>query len=298
MSSGGSLQSSLDGFTSNALVVPPSPANKLSNSVVLIAEEMPTPTGYTLSCGTAAVFTRRSPIKETLNEDVAALVPLADNRAVLMVADGVGGHASGVDAARLAVTKMVASLRQHDRRCDEEELRTAILNGIESANQAVLELGNGSASTLAIAEIDERVIRTYHVGDSAIMLTGQRGRLKLQTIAHSPVGYAVESGLIDEEDAIHHEDRNVISNVIGASDMRIEIGPPVEMAVRDTLVLASDGLLDNLLPDEIVELARTGPVEQAVARLASEALARMSGEDGETPSKPDDLTIIAFRRRP
>ena len=49
--------------------------------------------------------------------------------------------------------------------------------GIEAANAAVMELGNGSASTFAIAEIDDGVVRTYHVGDSAVLLTGGRGRL-------------------------------------------------------------------------------------------------------------------------
>src|SRR5690606_2144872 len=109
-------------------------------------------------------------------------------------------------------------------------------------------------------EIQNGVIRPYHVGDSAILLTGQRGKLKMQTIAHSPIGYAVEAGLMREEEAIHHEERHVISNVIGSDQMRIEIGPPVEMARRDTLVLASDGLLDNLLPSEIVGYVRSGPL--------------------------------------
>jgi serine/threonine protein phosphatase PrpC len=158
-----------------------------------------------------------------------------------------------------------------------------------------MELGNGSAATFAIAEIDDGVVRTYHVGDSAILLTGGRGRLKFQTIAHSPVGYAIEAGLMDETDAMHHEDRHMISNVIGASDMRIEIGPPLKMAPRDTLLLASDGLFDNLLVDEVVRLVRTGLVPQAVGRLAAAAVERMTTQSGDAPSKPDDLTIIAFR---
>jgi serine/threonine protein phosphatase PrpC len=117
----------------------------------------------------------------------------------------------------------------------------------------------------------------------------------MQTISHSPIGYAVESGLIEEEEAIHHESRHVISNVIGSDQMRIEMGPPIEMAPRDTLVLASDGLLDNLLPTEIVEFVRSGPLDQAVGEMVSEAQRRMATQDGNAPSKPDDLTVIAFR---
>jgi serine/threonine protein phosphatase PrpC len=76
------------------------------------------------------------------------------------------------------------------------------------------------------------------------------------------------------------------------------MGPAIRMAARDTLVLASDGLLDNLLPSEIVELVRTGRLEHAVAQLAAVAQERMNAHadtDGTLPSKPDDLTIIAYR---
>jgi serine/threonine protein phosphatase PrpC len=100
---------------------------------------------------------------------------------------------------------------------------------------------------------------------------------------------------MNEEDAIHHEQRHVISNVIGSEQMRIEIGPPIEMARRDTLVLASDGLLDNLLPGEIVEIVRSGPLNVAVSDLVTEAHRRMTSQNSSAPSKPDDLTVIAYR---
>ena len=86
--------------------------------------------------------------------------------------------------------------------------------------------------------------------------------------------------------------------MIGSESMHVEMGPTIRMAARDTLVLASDGLLDNLLPAEIVELVRTGPLERAVGQLAAVAQERMNAHaeaDGVTPSKPDDLTIIAYR---
>ena len=180
-------------------------------------------------------------------------------------------------------------------KANRSTLRTAILNGIEAANQTVRDLGTGAATTMALVEIQDRTIRPYHVGDSAILVTGQRGKLKLQTIPHSPIGYAVEAGLMKEEDAIHHESRHVISNVIGSDQMRIEIGPPIEMAPRDTLLLASDGLFDNLLPDEIVEAVRRGPLDEAVGELVAIAQQRMAAQQGTAPSKPDDLTVIAYR---
>jgi PPM family protein phosphatase len=249
--------------------------------------------------GAAAVFTNRSPQKETPNEDVAALWPIGPKCGVLAVADGLGGHAGGEVASRLAIETIHKSLQAAfpTPPADGEpiDLRVAILNGIEAANVAVRELGTGAATTLALVEIQDRTIRTYHVGDSEILMTGQRGKIKLQTIPHSPIGYAVEAGLIKEEDAIHHEERHVISNVIGSDQMRIEMGPPTEMAARDTLLLASDGLFDNLLPDEIIDTIRSGPLGSAVGTLVSAVRKRMDSQSGDAPSKPDDLTVIAFR---
>jgi serine/threonine protein phosphatase PrpC len=248
--------------------------------------------------GSVAVFTTRSPHKETANEDVAALWPVGKTSGVLAVADGLGGHVGGERASRLAAEAVQKSLQEAvpaAEAADSVELRTAILNGIEAANQSVRELGTGAATTMALVEIHDRTIRPYHVGDSAILVTGQRGKLKLQTIPHSPIGYAVESGLMKEEDAIHHEARHVISNVIGSDQMRIEIGAPIEMAPRDTLLLASDGLFDNLLPDEIVEAVRSGPLDEAVGELVETAQQRMASQADGAPSKPDDLTVIAYR---
>jgi serine/threonine protein phosphatase PrpC len=250
--------------------------------------------------GTAAVFTTRSPRKSTPNEDVAALWPTGAGSGVMAVADGLGGHAGGERASRLAIEAIqrklqVAIAMTTDGETAPDLLRGAILNGIEAANQSVRELGTGAATTLALVEIQDRTIRPYHVGDSVILLTGQRGKLKLQTISHSPIGYAVEAGLMDEEAAIHHEERHVISNVIGSEQMRIEIGPPIDMCARDTLVLASDGLLDNLLPSEIVEFVRSGPLDRAVGDLVEEAQRRMASHDSAGPCKPDDLTVIAYR---
>ena len=95
-----------------------------------------------------------------------------------------------------------------------------------------------------------------------------------------------------------HEDRNLISNVIGSEEMRIEIGPTLELARRDTLLLASDGLSDNLYPREIVEAVRKGRLARAGEHLLATCRRRMQNPDGSNPSKPDDLTFVAYRMPP
>ncbi len=243
--------------------------------------------------GEAAVFSARKPDREGANQDAAALLSVDDNAGVAIVADGAGGHASGAEAAGLAVKVMTKAIQARDE--DETSLRTAILNGFEAANEAILGLGVGAATTLAVVEIQGDQMRTYHAGDSMILVTGQRGKVKLLSVPHSPVGYAVEAGLLHPDDALHHEDLHLVSNLLGRSDMRIEIGSTLKLAPRDTVVLASDGLSDNLRLEEIIERVRKGSLKKAADRLASLGKSRMENADNGTPSKPDDMTFIAFR---
>ena len=105
----------------------------------------------------------------------------------------------------------------------------------------------------------------------------------------------MEAGVLDEEEAMHHEERHVVSNVVGSAEMRIEIGPEIRLAPRDTVVLASDGLLDNLTMDEIIARVRKGRLDKAVRWLALDTRRRMTCPEEGQPSKPDDTTIIAYR---
>ena len=247
--------------------------------------------------GEVAVSTIGDRDKAGPNEDSAAVIPVNEDYLVLIVADGVGGMAGARRASNLTVETVGATVQSIDETTGTK-LRTAILDGIEAANQAVLDLGNRSASTLALAEIGPGYIRTYHVGDSILLLCGQRGLVKLQTTPHSPVGFAMEAGLIDENEALQHNELNLIFNVIGSADMRIEIGSELPIAARDTLLIASDGLTDNVRQEESVEIIRKGSIEKAVIGLTEIAQNRMSTEAPGRPSKPDDFTTILFRPQP
>jgi PPM family protein phosphatase len=268
-------------------------APRVDAARLFVACEMSEPELLGLAGGVAAVFSASAPGKPGGNEDAAALIPCGPSAAVLVVADGMGGARSGAEAAASAVRALGAALAEGARQ--GALLRTAILNGIERANQRVLELGVGAAATLAVVGVEGGAVRPYHVGDATILGVGQRGRRKLQTVAHSPVGFAVEAGLLDEADALHHEDRHLVSNALGAADMRIEVGSARRLAPRDTLLVASDGLADNLHTLEIVESIRVGPLDAAARQLAAGALQRMLAPAPDEPSKPDDLTFVLFR---
>lgn len=250
---------------------------------------------FIVAGGEVSVYSSRSPAKDTANEDAAAVIGTGKEGAILVVADGLGGMPAGQQASSVAVECIAQAV--HLAMEEGHDARSGILNGFEAANEGVLALGVGAGTTLAVVEVNDRTARAYHVGDSLVLVTGQRGKLKSQTISHSPVGYGVESGLLDEKDAMYHEERHVISNMIGSADMRIDVGLPIELARRDTLLLASDGLSDNLHTDEIVSLMRKGPLRKVTRQLASSTLARMTDAGDDEPSKPDDLTFLLFRLR-
>ncbi len=242
--------------------------------------------------GQVCVRSLRSPAKETDNEDSAAVIPFGAEGLVLAVADGVGGSPGGRQASNLAVQVLADVLSRTTP--EPDNLRAAVVDAVEEANRQILELGRGSATTLVVGELLNGHVRSYHVGDSELMSVGQRGRIKLRVIPHSPTGFAVEAGLLDEDEAVEHDTRHLLFNVIGAPDMRIEIGTPARVDRYDTIILSSDGLLDNLFVDEIVKIIRCGELARAADELTALALARMAGGDSG-PSKPDDLTIILYR---
>ena len=262
---------------------------------VFTRQEMTAAEMVPIAHGLVGVFSTPSPAKETSNEDGAAVVQVNKRSAILVVADGLGGHQAGAEAAEIALRALVESVQSVDG--PEGSLRAAILNGFEIANEQVTAMGVGAATTLAVIELNGTTIRPYHVGDSVILVVGQRGRSRHQTVPHSPVGYAVEAGLLDESEAIEHADRHIVSNIVGSEEMRIEIGPVVQLRPRDTVLLSSDGLFDNLRVQEIIDTARKGPLEQVMKQLSEACHQRMIKPESGQPSKPDDLTFLVYRQR-
>ena len=248
---------------------------------------------FDMAGGDVLAYTSRAPDKLTVNEDTVGVLRLGEDSAVLAIADGAGGMPAGKKASQTAVETFLSAIAASD----EETLLPSVMRSIERANQAVLGMLNGSATTLTVVTLQGMRVRAFQVGDSEALVTGQRGKLKLYTVPHSPTGLAVEAGYLEEQAALFHPDRHLVSNFVGSVDMTIDVGNEIRLSPLDTLLIASDGLTDNLYRQEIIDTIRMGPLDNALKNLAAIAEGRMRDHATGQPSKPDDLSILLFRKR-
>jgi serine/threonine protein phosphatase PrpC len=126
-----------------------------------------------------------------------------------------------------------------------------------------------------------------HAGDSRLYLI--RGpRVAARTVDHSRVHHLVSSGLISDEDAKDHPERNRIYNCVGAYVApTVEVGHPTALHSGDVVMLCSDGLWGALSDRQIVDEFASKTVMRAVPDLVSDALEE-AGPDA------DNCTAVAM----
>jgi len=264
----------------------------INKSLLLVGEDCSGVINASFAGAEICTYTCKEREKSGCNEDSAALIPCGNSAGVLVIADGLGGVAGGDKASATMIRELDVTISNQP---DPALLRDSILNSIESANRKILDMGTGSATTILVVEVNNGGVRSYHAGDSMVLVTGQRGKLKYQTISHSPIGYALESGFMESNEAMTHDERHLISNVAGSADMRLELGSLVSLARHDTVLLGSDGLYDNLTIEEIVDIIRCGLLEHCAHELVRLCTERMSAKTDSELCKPDDMTFILYR---
>jgi len=244
--------------------------------------------------GTVTIFSTGNPATSGANEDAAGLIPLDGSSGALVVADGAGGLRGGGRASSTTVRAIQTAIEATSE--SPRPLREAILSGLEEANRFLCDLTIGAATTVAVAEIRGTKLRPYHAGDTQLLVFGRGGEVKHLSISHSPTGYAQQMGLLDERQAMAHEERHLLFNVVGIPEMRIEMGMEIDLEAGDTVLIGCDGLFDNLESHEVVRVMGQGSLASATRNLIEMCLERMIGKDAEKPCKPDDLTVMAYRR--
>lgn len=235
------------------------------------------------------------PDGEARCEDAALVIEFGSEACLIAVADGMGSGPRADDASAAAIECLA---RRAEALADDAPPRIQVLDAIEEASATIRGWGIGAATTLVVAEIIDRSYRTYHVGDSEALVTGQRGRLKWKTISHSPTGYAQASGMLRPAEALVHEERHLVDSMVGLDGMRVDLGERRAMAARDTLVVATDGVFDNLSLAELVDTVRTGPLPGAGRRLMDSVQSRMTRPSSGMPGKADDTAFVLYRPSP
>ena len=186
---------------------------------------------------------------------------LVNKGTLLIVADGMGGHASGEVASGMAV-ELVSRLYYEGQGDSQAALKEAVEEASRQIYAASMrdEKLNGMGTTCTALAFQQGIAFSAHVGDSRIYL--RRGaETYLMTEDHSAVMEMVKHGVITMEEARHHADKNVILRALGTSP-EVEAAAwekPLPIQIGDQFLLCSDGLYD---------LVEDGEIDQALADAA------------------------------
>jgi serine/threonine protein phosphatase PrpC len=228
-------------------------------------------TGHNLSL---AVGTRSDPgIKRKYKPNEDSLLAVQGARpqnaqlqqfGLFVVADGMGGHANGQDASRLAIQTiinyMVPPLSEGKDTGDEDFVKL-LADGVQQANQAVHQhnqeqrgdMGTTMTATLVIGSM----AYVANVGDSRTYLYREPGGLSKVTRDHSVVASLVDAGVIKPDDIYTHPKRNQIYRSLGEKPV-VEVDTfKVPLQPGDKLLLCSDGLWDMVRDPDIQRLMRS-----------------------------------------
>jgi serine/threonine protein phosphatase PrpC len=245
------------------------------------------------------------------NEDSVAFVipssnePAASRGCLLLVADGMGGHAAGEVASALAVEtvrRVYYSL--------QEPVPESLLIAFETANRAILEHANnhpdctGMGTTCTALAIHDGQVWLGHVGDSrAYLLRG--GKLTQLSDDQTLHAQMIREGLMTEDESKTSEGGNVVLQALGTGADVVpavwEKGVP--LLEGDTLVLCSDGLWNVVDDAAIAEIAARAAPQEACQKLVDAAL-EAGGYDNvsvgifavRAPARAATRTQIATRR--
>lgn len=241
-----------------------------------------------------------------LNEDTvwgAALEDGVDNpwrlSALLVVADGMGGHDAGEVASNLAAqtVREIFASPQAELSPDDlsgQNLLRRVSESVQYVNRVVHARGEGNGAarpgttlTVCLARAQEYVVG--HVGDSRAYLI-RRSDIEQVTEDDSLVAEAVRRGHMSVEEARDSQFRNQITKAVG---LRPEVEPSVyygHWQTGDVLLLCSDGLTEYVAADEMLQRAQSGDSLQQICG----ALIALANERGGH----DNISVAAARFLP
>ena len=203
-----------------------------------------------------------------------------------IVADGMGGHASGEVASQMAV-ELISEIYYSENGLSAPD---ALRNAIEIANEQIYEASesgeefSGMGTTVIALVLQNDTAFCAHVGDSRLYRF-RNGNLEMLTIDHSQVMEMVAQGIITMEQARNHDDKNVILRAVGTQPfVEVEVSDEFEVVVGDTFLLCSDGLSDMLEDTGIEAILRSEPDLHTASEKLISAAKDNGGHDNITAS--------------
>jgi serine/threonine protein phosphatase PrpC len=191
---------------------------------------------------------------------------------LFLVADGMGGHRAGEVASRGAVKAVME--RYYDE--PSHDVPSSLVQAFRTANQQLHKRSQvdptkaGMGTTLVAAVVLGRKLCVANVGDSRAYLLNREGLARI-TEDHSWVAEQVRAGLLTEEQARRHPQRNLVTRALGSKpSVEVDIFEG-EIRPGDILVLCSDGLTNRVSDAEISAIVRRHSPEEAARLLVEEA---------------------------
>ncbi len=228
--------------------------------------------------------------KRPHNEDNMAYVIPKDPQvmmkkgALFIVADGMGGHAAGEVASEIAVDTVSYAYYQEDG----DDIAASLMHAIKRANTLIHQraaenmLRSGMGTTCVVGVLRGSMAYIANVGDSRTYLV-RHGQVRQVSQDHSWVAEQVRAGLLTEDQARSHAQRNVITRCLGTqADVEVDIfAEPLEEG--DSFVLCSDGLSGFVTEDDLRAIVNQYVPQESVYHLVERA-----NENGG----PDNITAI------
>jgi protein phosphatase len=201
---------------------------------------------------------------------------------LLAIADGMGGHASGEVASKMAIEILRESFKKGG-----EPLPERLSSGVKLANRAIYEAAqsqsqlNGMGTTLTALQLEGNRLSIAHVGDSrAYLIRG--GVIEQMTDDHTIVSEQVARGMITREDAARSDMRNILSKALGiAPEVDVDM-EELTVSEGDQLVLCSDGLSELISDDEILSEVQSSKRPEIVCDELVDLAIQRGGEDNIT----------------
>jgi protein phosphatase len=208
---------------------------------------------------------------------------LADKGSLMIVADGMGGHAAGEVASKVAV-EIISRAYYESAQCHQ----AALTQAFHAANQAIFQAARhsrrltGMGTTCTALVIHDHLAYSAQVGDSRLYLV--RGeQIYLMSEDHSAVMEMVRRGQMTRDEARCHSDKNIILRALG-TQREINVATwqsPFPLNAGDRFVLCSDGLYDLVSDEEVRRHAADNEPATACEKLIALAKER-GGHDNIT----------------